>query len=94
MWLSGPLRGKENLTPVVTHRIQGKCDYLCLAPNALVEKILLQLEYIEFKANMVIRASLSMPYPVQQYVLFRLGNAFIRSTAFGVGHAAIQCYPK
>ena len=64
MWLSGPLRGKENLTPVVTHRIQGKCDYLRLAPNALVEKILLQLEYIEFKANMVIRASLSMPYPV------------------------------
>ena len=56
MWLSVPLRGRENLTPVGTHRIQGKCDYLCLAPNALVEKILLQLEYIEFKVNVVIRA--------------------------------------
>ena len=59
MWLLLPLRGRENLTTAGTHRIQGKkCDYLCLAPNALVEKILLQLEYIEFKADAVIRALL------------------------------------
>ena len=32
----------------------GKCGYLRLAPNALVENILLQLEHIEFKANVVI----------------------------------------
>ena len=31
-----------------------KCGNLRLAPNALVENILLQLEYIEFKANVVI----------------------------------------
>ena len=59
-----PRRGRENLTPVGTHRIQGKCGYMCLAPNALVEKILLHLEYIEFKANVVIRASLRMPHSV------------------------------
>ena len=33
------------------------------------EKILLQLEYIEVQANVVIRALLRMPYSVQQYVL-------------------------
>ena len=37
-----------------------------------VEKISLQLEYIEFKANVVIRALLRMPYSVQQYVLLRM----------------------
>ena len=37
-------------------RIQSKCGYLCLAPNSPVEKILLQLEYIEFKVNVVILA--------------------------------------
>ena len=58
MWLSVPLRGRENLTLVGTHIIQDKCDYLCLVPNVLVEKILLQLEYINFKANVVIRALL------------------------------------
>ena len=81
-----------------------------------VEKILLQLERIEFKANVVIRALLRMPYSVKQCVLlempyleqylytkldrpiqgreFRLGNAVIRSRAFGVAHAAMQSYPK
>ena len=58
MWLSVPLRGRENLTLVGTHIIQGKCDYLCLAPNVPVEKILLQLEYIKFKTNVVIRVLL------------------------------------
>ena len=38
---------------------------VCLAPNALlVEKILLQLEYIKFKANVVICTLLRMPYSV------------------------------
>ena len=64
MWLFVPLRGRENLTPIGTYRIQGKYCYLCLAPNALVEKILVQLEYIGFKANVVIRALLQMPYSV------------------------------
>ena len=31
-----PLRGRENLTPVGTHGIQGKCGYPCLTPNALL----------------------------------------------------------
>ena len=57
--LSVPLRGRENVTPV---GIQGKRGYLCLAPNAVVVKILIQLEYIEFKANVVIHALLRMPY--------------------------------
>ena len=35
MWLSVPLRGIKNLAPVGTHRIQGKCGYPCLTPNAL-----------------------------------------------------------
>ena len=64
MWLSVPLRGRENLTPGGTHRIQGKYGYPFLNPNALVEKILLQLEYIEFKANVVTRSLLQMPYSV------------------------------
>ena len=55
MWLSVPLLGRENLIQVGAHRIQSKCGCLCLAPNALLEKILLQLEYIEFKANVIIR---------------------------------------
>ena len=57
--LSVPLRGRENLTPV---GIQGKRGYLCLTANALVVKILLHLEYIEFKANAVIHALPRMPY--------------------------------
>ena len=64
MWLSVLFRGRENLTPVGTHRIKGKCDYLCLAPSSLVEKILLQLEYIEFKAKVFNRTLLRMPYSV------------------------------
>ena len=62
--LGRPIWGRENLTPAGTHRTQGKCDYLCLALNAVVEKILLQWEYIEFKANVFIRALLRMPYSV------------------------------
>ena len=39
MWLSVPCSecpSRENLAPVGVHRIQGKCGYLCLTPNALV----------------------------------------------------------
>ena len=69
MWLSVPLRGRENLTPA---GIQGKHGYLYLAPDALVAKILLQLKYVEFKANLVIHALLRMPYSIQQYVLLKM----------------------
>ena len=37
-----------------------------------VDEILLRLERIEFKANMVIRALLQMPYSVQHYVLLEI----------------------
>ena len=33
--LGRPIQGGENLTPVGTHRIQGKCVSLCLTLNAL-----------------------------------------------------------
>ena len=33
------LRGRGNLTPVETHRIEGKCGYPCLTPNALLHNI-------------------------------------------------------
>ena len=36
MTLGKPIGGRENLTPVGTHRIQGKFGYLCLTPNALL----------------------------------------------------------
>ena len=36
MWLSVSLWTRENLTPVGTHRIRGKCGYMCLAPNAVL----------------------------------------------------------
>ena len=36
MWLSVPLRGRENLTPIGVHRIQGKRGYPCLTRNALL----------------------------------------------------------
>ena len=36
MWLSVPLLGRENLTQVGVHRIQGKCDYPYLTLNALL----------------------------------------------------------
>ena len=55
MKLGRPIWGTENLTPVETHRIQGKYGYLYLYGE---EKILLQLEHIEIKANVVIRALL------------------------------------
>ena len=58
MRLSVPLRCRENLTPVRRHRIQDKCGYLCLYGE---EKILLPLEHIEFKANVIICALLQMP---------------------------------
>ena len=44
------IRGRENLTPVGTHTIQSKCDYLCLAPNALLrvqQYVLLGMPYLE-----------------------------------------------
>ena len=56
------LYGVEKILFRLEHRIQCKCGYLWLAPNALVEKIMLQLEYIEFKVNVVILALLRMPY--------------------------------
>ena len=39
MWLSVPYSecpSRENLAPVGVHRIQGKCGYSCLTPNALL----------------------------------------------------------
>ena len=36
--LGRPIRGRENLNPVGTHMIQGKCGYPCLTPNALLRK--------------------------------------------------------
>ena len=39
MWLSVPCSecsSRENLAPVGVHRIQGKCVYPCLTPNALL----------------------------------------------------------
>ena len=55
--LGKPIRGRENLTPVGSRRSQGKCGYHCLYG---VEKILPQLEQIEFKANEIICALLRM----------------------------------
>ena len=39
MWLSVPCSkcpSRENLAPDGVHRIQDKCDYTCLTPNALL----------------------------------------------------------
>ena len=73
IWLSVPLSGRENLTPIGT---QGKRIYLCLAPNALVAKILLQLEYIEFKANVVTHVLLRTAVCSAQDALLRIVSIY------------------
>ena len=85
------LRGRGNLTPVEIHRIEGKCGYPCLTPNALVHNIAV----CSAQDALLGIESIYIRMPATQYSsMFCLGCLLIRSTAFGVEHAAIQNYPK
>ena len=85
------LRGRGNLTPVEIHRIEGKCGYPCLTPNALVHSIAV----CSAQDALLGIESIYIRMPATQYSsMFCLGCLLIRSTAFGVEHAAIQNYPK